>query len=102
MQLPSTLIFSVAILLTASARAQTPDLSGKDAHWIKDNASNCWAANPDPSPGETITWTGGCQDKLLSGPGKLTWFVNGKTVGRDEGTFRNGELTGHGRLSFAD
>ena len=91
------------LLFAADAWAQTaPDLSGNNPNWIKDNGSNCWAANPDPSPGETITWTGGCEKNLLSGPGTLTWYIDGKAVGRDEGTFRNGELSGHGRLSFAD
>jgi hypothetical protein len=91
------------LLLASSAWAQTgPDLSGNNPNWIKDNGSNCWAANPDPSPGETISWTGGCENNLLSGTGTLTWYINGKAVGRDEGTFKNGELSGHGRLSFAD
>ena len=95
--------FGLAALMGSSALAQTaPDLSGNDPNWIKDNGSNCWAANPDPSPGETIIWSGGCQNNLLNGPGTLTWYINGKAVGRDEGNFRNGELSGHGRLSFAD
>src|SRR3954470_16597647 len=103
MQFRSIAAVAVAVGLTSAAWAQTaPDLSGNDPHWIKDNASNCWAANPDPSPGETITWTGACQNSLLSGSGTLTWYINAKAVGRDEGTFKNGELSGHGLLSFAD
>lgn len=93
----------LAALIGSGAWAQAaPDLSGNDAHWIKDTASNCWAANPDPSPGETVVWTGACENNLLSGQGTLTWYINGKAVGQDEGTFRNGELSGHGRVSFAD
>jgi hypothetical protein len=93
----------LAALTTSSGFAQAaPDLSGNDTHWIKDSSSNCWAADPDPSPGESITWTGACENNLLSGQGTLTWYINGKAVGRDEGTFKNGELSGHGRLSFAD
>jgi hypothetical protein len=103
MQFGFVAAFGLAALMASSASAQAaPDLSGNDAHWIKDNGSNCWAANPDPSPGETITWTGACENNLLSGPGTLTWYINGKAIARDEGNFRSGELSGHGRLSFAD
>lgn len=103
MQCQSIAALCGALLFTGAAWAQSaPDLSGNNPNWIKDNSSNCWAANPDPSPGETISWTGGCENNLLSGAGTLTWYINGKAVGRDEGTFKNGELSGHGRLSFAD
>ena len=103
MQCKSIAALCGLVLFASGAWAQTAaDLSGNNPNWIKANGSNCWAANPDPSPGETITWTGACENNLLSGPGTLTWYINGKAVGRDEGTFRNGELYGHGRLSFAD
>jgi hypothetical protein len=94
----------VAVLLGSLAQAQPriPDFSGNDAHWIEDKTSHCWAANPDPAPNETISWTGGCENMLLSGEGTLTWYENGRVMGRDEGVFRNGELTGHGKISFAD
>lgn len=85
----------------AAADAQ-PDLSGRDPHWIKDATTGCWAANPDPEPLESITWTGQCADGLLSGAGTLSWYANGKLIGRDEGNFARGELSGHGKISFAD
>jgi hypothetical protein len=84
------------------AQSPRPDFSGRDPHWIEDTIHHCWAANPDPEPGETITWTGGCEGNLLSGQGVLTWYVNGRLAGRDEGQFKNGQLSGHGRISFAD
>ena len=90
------------LVASGAAASPAPDFSGRDPHWIKDAAKNCWAANPDPEAGETITWTGACERGLLSGQGTLTWYVNGKQVGRDEGNFRNGELSGHGRIVFAD
>ena len=99
---PFVLASAFALAFAASAHAAAPDFSGNDPHWIKDPRSNCWAANPDPAPGETITWTGGCENRLLSGSGTLTWYVNGKPFGQDDGAFKNGELFGRGRLSFAD
>lgn len=85
----------------APALAQ-PDLSGRDPHWIRDETSGCWAANPDPEPLESITWSGRCLDMLLNGPGALSWYLDGKLIGRDEGNFALGELSGHGKITFAD
>jgi len=87
------------LALPALAQSATPDLSGRDPHWIKDSAKNCWAADPDPQAGETVTWTGACAGGLVKGQGTLTWYLNGRLFGRDEGAFRNGELFGHGRIT---
>jgi hypothetical protein len=90
-------------LLALSAAAQSlPDLSGKDPHWIQDRDKQCWAANPDPAENETIAWTGGCENHVLSGEGTLTWYLNGAIVGRDIGTFMNGQLSGKGAIVFSD
>lgn len=91
----------IGVAIATSAIAQ-PDLSGRDAHWIKDEASGCWAANPDPEPLESITWSGQCTGMLVNGQGVLSWYLNGRLIGRDEGNFVRGELSGHGKISFAD
>lgn len=91
----------VAAITASSAMAQ-PDFSGRDPHWIKDEASGCWAANPDPEPLESITWSGQCNGMLVSGAGILSWYLAGRLIGRDEGNFVRGELSGHGKISFAD
>jgi hypothetical protein len=89
-------------LLTGAAFAATPDLSGKSPYWIEDKEKHCWAANPDPADGETIQWTGGCDRGLLSGDGTLTWYLAGMVVGRDIGTFKDGQLSGKGSILFSD
>lgn len=98
------LTLSVGLVLTLGfsgvAMAASPDLSGKDPHWIQDAANLCWAANPDPKPGENIIWNGECKNGLLDGPGTLSWYVNGRLVSRDSGTYLRGELSGHGRIVF--
>ncbi len=88
--------------MAVSAAAAQPDFSGRDPHWIRDDTSGCWAANPDPEPLESITWSGQCADMLLSGPGILNWYLDGRPIGRDEGNFAHGELSGHGKITFAD
>lgn len=94
----------VALIVPAAAQTNEtrPDLSGNDPHWIEDGISHCWAANPHPEGGESISWSGACEGGLLSGPGTLTWSQNGRITGRDEGTFKDGRLTGHGRIISAD
>ena len=97
------LVGLVPMLAFASlAQAAAPDLSGKDPHWIQDAANLCWAANPDPKPGENIIWNGGCKDGLLDGRGTLSWYIDGRLVARDTGTYKNGEMSGHGRIVFQD
>ena len=93
---------AACLALPALAETAAPDLSGRDPHWIKDSAKNCWAADPDPQAGETVTWSGACPGGLVNGQGTLTWYLNGRLFGRDEGTFRNGELFGHGRVTRAN
>jgi len=93
---------AVSIAFGAPGRAAEPDFSGNDPHWIEDPVNHCWAANPTPEPGETISWSGGCEGNLLSGEGILTWYSNGRVAGRDEGQFKNGQLSGRGRIVFAD
>lgn len=95
----SLLVLALAYPVAALAAA---DLSGADPHWIKDPMSGCWAADPDPEPGESIAWSGACVDDLASGEGKLTWYENGRITGTDEGTFKAGELSGHARITRAD
>jgi hypothetical protein len=91
--------FVLFFAVGASAQSPAPDLSGNDTHWIKDTDKNCWAANPDPEPGESVAWTGECENGLVSGEGTLTWSIRGQVVGSDLGTFRKGELFGHGRIT---
>lgn len=95
-------MIALAVASTGQAAEPRPDLSGNDPHWIEDTVTHCWAANPNPEGGETISWSGACADGLLSGPGTLTWTQNGRVTGRDEGSFKEGRLTGHGRIISSD
>ena len=69
-------------------------------NWIKDiNGVYLW--NPQPTEGESITWTGGyIQDgdyRYADGTGITTWYLNGQVIQVDEGTFRHGQR--HGRFT---
>jgi hypothetical protein len=100
-------ICCASVMAIAPSNAQPapdvrPDFSGNDPHWIEDPVAQCWAANPHPQDGETVSWSGGCEGGLLSGQGTLTWMLGGRVTGRDQGTFRNGRLTGRGRIDAVD
>ncbi|MFI5002702.1 MAG: hypothetical protein ACHQK9_22680 [Reyranellales bacterium] len=64
--------------------------------WIADGTTGCRVWDAHPEPGETISWTGACQDNLAQGRGVLQWFLNGKSAARYEGEYRDGKLNGQG------
>lgn len=71
-----------------------------DQNWISDsNGVYLW--NHEPQDGESITWSGNfVQDgnyKFADGNGVVTWYLNGKVIQVDKGTFRHGQR--HGRFS---
>ena len=69
---------------------------------IRDAKTGCATSNPFPRENETITWTGGCENGLLSGYGVLTWQDGDTPYERDEGVFKDGELDGLAVIAFAD
>lgn len=71
--------------------------------WIADPANGCKAWNPNPQPGESIRWNGGCRDGLAYGQGSLLWFdKNGNQTEHESGRFRKGRLDGHGGQYFSN
>ena len=90
-----------SLIAFASAQAEEAPSQGDGPYWIADQ-SGCLAANPAPQENEHVEWTGGCEDGKLSGEGVLTWYQNGEVIGRDEGTFAAGSLTGEGKITMGD
>lgn len=82
----------------AYLKRQHPETTAKDQFPVAN--SNCTTSNPFPQPGETVTWTGGCQNGELQGTGTLTWrfLRRGEWAEQtSEGTLVNGLLNGFGR-----
>lgn len=73
-----------------------------NAYWIADEATGCLAANPSPVPNESITWNGACVNGLIEGEGVLTWYEGERLLGRDEGNFVAGRLSGRGKIESAE
>lgn len=91
----SSFALLVLALIATPALAQTPP------GWIADAKTGCRVWNPAPEPGESISWTGGCQNKLAQGRGVLQWFMNGKPGDRYEGEYRDGKENGRGVHTYA-
>lgn len=90
-------LFTLILIATSSAFAQTPQPG-----WIADARNGCRVWNSSPSPNETITWSGACQNGVTQGRGVLQWFENGKPKSRYEGEFRDGKYNGRAVLTTAD
>jgi hypothetical protein len=69
--------------------------------WISDS-NGCKVANIFPQEGETIQWTGPCDQQLANGQGKLTWYLNGEVTDVYEGPLVQGWAQGLGKLSRKD
>lgn len=55
-------------------------LTAQAGDWIEDQ-KGCKAWNPNPVPGESITWSGACKEGYATGRGIQIWFKNGKATG---------------------
>ena len=89
---------ALAILaLAGPAAAQSAQAGARlPSGWMADARRGCKVWNPQPEPGETVEWSGGCTDGLASGPGVTRWLENGLVTERTEGTRVAGHLQGPG------
>lgn len=104
------LVVGLSALVLSPASAQTrpappaPDLMASPGNpgWSVDARSGCWIWNPNPQPGEVVTWTAGCgSDGRASGSGNLEWRHDGK-VERYSGEYRDGKRHGRGVHTWVD
>jgi hypothetical protein len=66
--------------------------------WISDARTGCKIWNSNPTPGETIEWSGACTDGIASGRGVLQWYRQGEPSERYEGEVSDGKANGRGTL----
>lgn len=65
-----------------------------------DAGNGCAVHNPNPKYGESISWSGHCQDGFAHGPGTIAWFLDGQANGRFEGALANGRIDGEGTAYY--
>jgi hypothetical protein len=87
-------VLCLALCSTAAAPALAETL-------IADQ-NGCKAVNPHPQPNQSITWSGGCKDGLLFGPGVLQLLQDGLLDASYQGDFWHGQLSGHGVATLRD
>ena len=75
-----------------AARALEP--FGPD--WIMAENQPCQRFNPNPTPGETYTWSGECVDGKVSGKGRGVWHLPDGGESVYEGSMRDGKQHGQG------
>ena len=69
-------------------------------NWIVTENQPCQLYNPEPEPGETVTWSGGCADGKATGEGRIVWRGSyGESV--YEGTMHNGKVHGYGTYAYS-
>ena len=73
------------------------------ACWLEiSGRPGCYVWNPNPQPGETVTWTAACAGGLAQGTGTLTWTVS-EGVQTETGRLQDGRRsTGHWVVRLAD
>jgi hypothetical protein len=60
------------------------------------SVEGCKVWDPNPVPGETVSWSGACKDGFADGPGIRKWMLSDKPGSTTEGTFVAGKLEGQG------
>lgn len=89
----------IAIYLVCICLISTSAYSGE---WIADKQTGCKVWNDSPKPGESITWSGKCEDGKANGKGTLKFHDNNKKGNIYICEFKNGKPIGHGVLFTPD
>ncbi|MGB6055619.1 MAG: hypothetical protein WBG17_10305 [Burkholderiaceae bacterium] len=87
-RLPLAYMFAALGMIAVSAPSQASE-------WVLDQ-NGCKLWNPNPLPGETITWSGACEDGYAEGDGVAQWFVDGVPGSSYTGSTRAGKSHGRG------
>jgi hypothetical protein len=91
-------ILTLGLLLVAMPVRGQPSQPG----WIADAHTGCQVWDANPQPGESITWSGTCGNKLAQGWGQLRWFQDGIPGPQAVGTWRDGKMNGYGVVVLAN
>jgi hypothetical protein len=95
--LARSLVAAALVLAALPVAAQT-----RQPGWIADTRTGCRVWNATPKPNQTVSWSGGCQNKIAQGRGVLQWYVNNRPTDRYNGELVAGKLDGLGSYVSAD
>lgn len=69
--------------------------------WIAD-ANGCKVWNQYPKPGESVSWSGACDNGIANGNGVMQWFKDGQLGSKYEGYLVDGKRAGKGVVFWKD
>lgn len=91
----SALVISSALIPYFALADETPTPT-----WIVASNVSCKVWNPDPHPGEELTFLGGCKNGFADGSGTESWSQNGVAGNIVSGTYRDGHLIGRVTVKY--
>jgi hypothetical protein len=83
-----------AYLVVMLALSTSP--AAADGAWIVDTHTGCKTWDNDAGPGDSVSWSGKCENGLASGQGTAKYFGGGTLQAQYDGEYRNGKRDGHG------
>ncbi len=89
----------VVVLPCLTAFTPTPAMAERPVT-VQGTECQVWDQYPDLR--KTLRWSGACRSNWVAGPGVLTWYYSGRYDGQVEGTFVDGRLDGHARVTRHD
>jgi hypothetical protein len=95
-------LYGCASTSSVSVDKVTPLLLKVSPGWIADQHSDCKVWQPNPKEGQSISWSGRCQNQLAEGQGILIWYQDGEEQSRYEGILHGGKEEGKGILTWHD
>jgi hypothetical protein len=88
-------LVGMALLFLLPIAAASQQRIEVNLHWITDvNGCKIWDSRP--SPGETVSWSGGCEGGYAEGKGILVWYERGQLHSTYDGELRGGHYEGRG------
>ena len=85
----------ITLVLSTAASAQKIE-----PRWETDQKTGCKLWNPNPAPGESVSWSGACREGHADGYGVEQWFKDGNPGNRIEGEFVSGRSKGRVRVTY--
>lgn len=87
---------------TSTVSEATPAMLKVSPGWIADQNSGCQIWQPSSEEGQTVSWSGQCENQLAEGQGTLVRYQAGKEDNRYEGRLHKGKEEGKGVLTWRD
>ena len=81
------------VLLITILCFTTPSVYAKGG-WITDPKTQCQVWDPNPTPNQSLTWSGECKNEKANSKGIAKWHEGNKVVTTIQGVMKNGRCQG--------